>query len=76
MKCEINNTNSMSEYCLNGWQNKSSNYDFSEDCVPEIKKNHQLFIFSMFWTCSNGIIGLVGNFLTLVSIPYAAKTKR
>ena len=57
---------SFSDFCL------SPNHDtFPPQCFPST--NQGLRIFVGIWAVFCGIIGFVGNLLTIIAIPYAAK---
>ena len=72
-KCLENNTLFMSKICLN----KSINS--IEDCFPEKYKDNSSIDFATIagiLCIINAIIGTLGNFLTLVAIPFAAQKKK
>ena len=74
MKCEENNTYSMSKICLEAWENEQL-YLFEEDCFPKYI-NAIVSTISTIWCSANAIFGFTGNLLTLIAIPYVAKTKK
>ena len=55
----------LSEFCLKNPK------DFSERCLPS---DHGLiFIITGIWITVNSIVGSIGNLLTILAIPFAAK---
>ena len=66
--CNVSTTLNLSFICLN------ETYDFPSQCYPS---NFQHFkIIEGVWCAINAIIGLTGNLLTIIAIPYAAKHKQ
>ena len=72
MKCESNNTYSMGKICLEAWINDNDNE--TEECFPE--STGVFGTITTVWYIINVSIGIMGNLLTLLAIPYAAKKKR
>ena len=72
-KCLENNTLFMSKFCLNRSINRVA------DCFPaEYKENDRMDFATIagILCIINAIIGTLGNFLTLVAIPFAAQKKK
>ena len=59
---------------LEGWSTFCLNVEFLRACYPS--KNYNLKFVTGIWCVVLGFIGFVGNLLTIVAIPYAAKNKR
>ena len=68
MSCGRNTTNSMSQKCLDAWSNGID----LDHCYPV----STLGTIASIWCMINGTIGFVGNLLTLLAIPYAARKKQ
>ena len=71
MMCLKNNTYAMSEFCLEAWSNGIMGNE-TDNCYP------QRSVFGMIsgiWCMVNGGIGFIGNFLTLIAIPFCARKK-
>ena len=77
MKCERNETLSLSELCLDKWQNLTINDDSNstENCFPDDVDNLFTNILAL-WFLICSIVGVFGNLLTLIAMPYAAWKKR
>ena len=73
MICQVNNTHSMSNNCINYWSFKKDEEEL-DGCVPRYIQDFGFVIGC--WYLLNSFIGTIGNFCTLVAIPYAAKRKR
>ena len=63
---DTNNVEGWSEYCLN--------VVFLDECYP-LKRYEFKFALGL-WCVILGLIGFVGNLLTILAIPYAAKKKK
>ena len=72
MKCERNTTHSMSDLCLEAW---SYGYNTTENCIPSYMEG-ATGILAGIWHVFNALIGFIGNLLTLIAIPYAARQKK
>ena len=72
MKCNITNLQAMSQLCLKSWEYGDSTAP--EDCFPQ-STNYNGTITSI-WCMIQGFVGITGNLLTLLAIPYAAKKKK
>ena len=68
MLCEQNTTNYMSQLCLDAWTNGID----MENCFP----SSELGTITSIWSVVNGLIGFIGNLLTLLAVPFAARKKR
>ena len=77
MKCERNETLSLSELCLDKWQNLTINDDSNstENCYPD-DVDHLFTNVLALWFLICSIVGVFGNLLTLIAMPYAAWKKR
>ena len=72
--CNRNNSNNiykLSKFCVNG-----SNFDGLYECLPNDLENCPYRIALGCWAILVMIIGVLGNLLTLLALPYAAKKKR
>ena len=72
MNCERNTTHAMSDLCLEAW---SYGYNSTENCIPSYMKG-ATGILAGIWHVFNASIGFIGNLLTLIAIPYAARNKK
>ena len=64
----------MSETCLNSWQDGHFNQTLQMQCVPTIVYPRVLQIHVVLCAI-NSIVGVCGNLLTLLAIPFAASRK-
>ena len=65
-----NTIHHMSKKCLDAWT--WNNGTDVEECFP----NSTLVNLAGIWCSVNGFIGLVGNILTILAIPYAARRNK
>ena len=72
--CYHDTTHSMSETCLNSWQDGHFNQTLQMQCVPTIVYPRVLQIHVVLCAI-NSIVGVCGNLLTLLAIPFAASRK-
>ena len=74
--CERNETILMSELCLNNWQNVTYlDSNVTVNCYPNDVDSLITEILALwFLICST--VGIFGNLLTLIALPYAAWKKR
>ena len=72
MNCTKNNTYDMSEICLD------TNINQKADCFPSEYKYNDGQIAKIAGTLCviNSIVGFMGNLLTILAIPYAAKRNK
>ena len=73
MNCTINTTHSMSEFCLEAWYTNELNQ--TENCFPQVVFSNSYGTFYIIWVMTNAGVGLFGNLLTLLAIPYAKNKK-
>ena len=59
---------------LKGWSTYCLNIAFLEECYCP-SKHYELNFVTGIWCVISGLIGFVGNLLTIFAIPYAAKKK-
>ena len=59
---------------LKGWSTYCLNIAFLEECYCP-SKHYELDFVTGIWCVISGLIGFVGNLLTIFAIPYAAKKK-
>ena len=71
MDCWENTTHSMSQICLEGWERGEG---VPTHCYPEWRLNETTFI--TFSCIFNGVLGTLGNLLTLTAIPYATSKNK
>ena len=66
----VNDTYILSKLCVNGSD------DGTLDCLPHNVEERQMRFALGLWAVLILIIGVLGNTLTLLAIPYAARKKR
>ena len=71
MDCWENTTHSMSQICLEGWEQGN---EVPDHCYPEWTLDERTFI--CFSCIFNGVLGTLGNLLTLTAIPYATSKNK
>ena len=69
-------TELLSHVCLNGTFKNLSFDEWNERCFPNYWGNLGWRRSARVWSLFNFIVGLVGNLLTLVAIPYAKSKNR
>ena len=74
MACEDNNVHNMSEICLEAWQ-KQEIHIIDNDCYPKYI-SPTVSTIATIWCTTNSIVGLSGNLLTLLAIPYVTRLKK
>ena len=67
-KCNGSFLEEFSDFCL------TPNNSFEQQCFPS--ENEALRFAAGVWSIIFGIVGLVGNLLTIIAIPYAAKNNQ
>ena len=73
MKCNITNIKAMSQLCLDTWEfGLNGNSTAPEGCFLQ----STIGTITSIWCMIHGFIGITGNLLTLLAIPYAAKKKK
>ena len=73
MKCENYNVHNMSEICLEAWQ-KQDIQIIDDHCYPKYLSSTVSTIATI-WCTTNSIVGISGNLLTLLAIPYVTRMK-
>ena len=66
----------LSHVCLNGTFAHLSDNEWNKRCFPTRGENFTLRTLTGFWSLFNFIVGIFGNLLTLVAIPYAKRKNR
>ena len=74
MACEDNNVHNMSEICLEAWQ-KQEIHIIDNHCYPKYI-SPTVSTIATIWCTTNSIVGLSGNLLTLLAIPYVTRLKK
>ena len=70
LMCTAQTVSNVSRLCTNSsWQNYPKTL-----CFPPIDETFSLFVGT--WSAINSLLGLMGNGLTLLAIPYASKRKK
>ena len=69
-------TELLSHVCLNGSFAHLSREQWNKRCFPTIDEDVTIRRITGFWSLFNFIAGTVGNLLTLIAIPYAARKRR
>ena len=73
MKCNITNIKAMSQLCLDTWEfGLNGNSTAPEGCFLQ----STIGTITSIWCMIHGFIGITGNLLTLLAIPYAARKKK
>ena len=67
-KCNGSSLGEFSDFCL------TPNNSFASQCFPS--ENDGLRFAVGVWSIIFGIVGFVGNLLTIIAIPYAAKNNQ
>ena len=68
--------NTLSHCCLNGSLSHLNIEDWNEICFPTSLENVPLRRMTGVWSLFNFLVGIMGNLLTLLSIPYAKSKRR
>ena len=76
MQCTSDTTFSMSQLCLEAWSNSinQSEYWIDQNCFPQ--NIDSVRVIAGIWCTINALIGLPGNLLTLLAIPYCVRRKK
>ena len=74
MACEDYNVHNMSEICLEAWQ-KQEIHIIDNHCYPKYI-SPTVSTIATIWCTTNSIVGLSGNLLTLLAIPYVTRLKK
>ena len=79
MECTGDTTFSMSQLCLEAWSNSinqinQSEYWIDQNCFPQ--NIDSVRVIAGIWCTINSLIGLPGNLLTLLAIPYCVRRKK
>ena len=79
MECTGDTTFSMSQLCLEAWSNSinqinQSEYWIDQNCFPQ--NIDSVRVIAGIWCTINALIGLPGNLLTLLAIPYCVRRKK
>ena len=69
-------TELLSHVCLNGSFAHLSRKEWNKRCFPTINEDVTIRRITGIWSLFNFIAGTVGNLLTLIAIPYAARKRR
>ena len=76
MQCTGDTTYSMSQLCLEAWSNSENQSEFwiDQNCFPQ--NIDSVRVIAGIWCTLNALIGLPGNLLTLLAIPYCVRRKK
>ena len=76
MQCTGDTTYSMSQLCLEAWSNSENQSEFwiDQNCFPQ--NIDSVRVIAGIWCTINALIGLPGNLLTLLAIPYCVRRKK
>ena len=76
MQCTGDTTYSMSQLCLEAWSNSENQSEFwiDQNCFPQ--NIESVRVIAGIWCTINSLIGLPGNLLTLLAIPYCVRRKK